>query len=135
MNNIIIPLVIVLIITIIFIARENSLHNKILNGVWVGSDEFIVESEADSFILIIDNDKMAITVTIEGEEIENSISDVNISQSITSYLSGVKEYEVTGYEEGFLPENFTLKLDAVAGILVIEKDDSVYAVLVKENNI
>jgi len=138
MYNILVSIFIIIILLIIFIWRENSIHRSILNGVWVGSNDFITESETDSFILIIDSkDKvnMAVTVNVDGIEIENSICEVNIDQNITSVFSPIKHYIVEGYIDGFLPSKFNMKLDIVAGILVIEKNDNIYAVLVKENNI
>lgn len=139
MYEILIPIIIVFLIILIFVIRENLLHKKILNGVWIGTDEFVVESDTDSFIMVIDTkDKkpsIAITVSMDDEEIENSLCDVNISQDPSSYFSDVKEYTVTGYDDGFLPNIFRMKLDIVAGLLVIEKGNIVYAVLAKENNI
>jgi hypothetical protein len=131
--------IIILLIIVIFLYRENSIHNKLLNGVWVADNSFVAESNSDSFVMIIDSENpeanMAITVSTSGKTIENSIGSVSISQHLSSYLSDVKEYTVSGYDEGFLPSEFNMKLDIYAGVLVIERDEKIYAVLVKENNI
>lgn len=132
MENRFVALLIVVIIIIIlwFFIKDRRQH---LDGLYVGTPEFLEEADLGEFYLFVGDPSYLIIANKDGDIIENTPLDLKPFICLKEFIKGKIKFNVTLKNQDVIPEKLKLSLNSKTGSLIVEDDKKIYAVLVKDN--
>jgi len=145
MKNTIFIIYLIIIIYIYILYQNRILYNKFLTGFWKADDEYCKNAEIDNMILYLDYPKNNGYLIINKDE--NLIENTSFSftkKILNNYnnlipFNNTIEYciKFNSDDDDFTWNNgeFKLKVSIIDGALIILKDNIIFSILHKDNNI
>ena len=130
---ILIIIIVIVIIYIIFVLYNTSTSNSFLNGYWYADPVFCQRSEAENIVFLFNKNIATISVSQNGEYIENTISKYTTSFSYNPFGEYYNCTLSLNKKPRLFPKTMNLKVSVHKGNITLYRDKKIYANLYKNH--